>query len=100
MSEFRVGDTVSVEAVVGGFVGGVVKLLPVGDAVEFHLFPHRLTLVKRTREPKPGDRVRTEFGEGFVVPENRVSDTLVIRYIDGGWDFVSKVLDTLEFLDD
>lgn len=99
MSEFRVGDTVSVEAVVVGFVGGLVKLVPVGASEVLHLFPHRLTLVKRDREPKPGDRVRTEFGEGFVVPENRTSDTLVIRYVNGGFDFVSSFPDTLEFLD-
>lgn len=100
MSEFRVGDTVSLEAVVVGFVGGLVRVVPVGDETESQLFPHRLTLVKRAREPKPGDRVRTQFGEGFVVPENRLSTTLVIRYVHGGWDYVSEALDTLEFLDE
>ena len=100
MSEFRVGDTVTVEARVVGFDGGVVRVRPLGDLAESRLFPHRLTLVKRAREPKPGDRVRTEFGEGFVLPENRTSARLVIRYVNGGWDFVSEVLNTLEFLDD
>lgn len=99
MSEFKVGDSVSIEATVVGFVGRLVRVVPVGDSEALHLFPHRLTLVKRAREPKPGDRVRTKFGEGFVLPENRTSDTLVIRYVNGSWDFVSSVLDTLEFLD-
>lgn len=99
MSEFKVGDTVSVEATVVGIVGSLVKVQPVGDATASHLFPHRLTLVKRAREPKPGDRVRTKFGEGFVLPEHRTSARLVIRYVNGGFDFVSSFQDTLEFLD-
>lgn len=100
MSEFRVGDTVSLEAEVVGFDGSLVKVRPIGGETESHLFPHRLTLVKRAREPKTGDRVRTKIGEGFVLPNNRYDSALVVRYVDGRWDYVSNVLDTLEFLDD
>lgn len=100
MSEFKVGDTVSLEALVLGFVGGVVKVQPVGEATASHLFPHRLTLVKRAREPKPGDRVRTRNGEGFVLPYSNIpGSVLVVRYINGVYDFVSEIFDTLEFLD-
>lgn len=102
--DVRIGDLIRVTVPGGTTLQGVVYGIDgdiVFDSRRNILFERdmdaNVEVIRRpAREPKPGDRVRTRNGEGFVVPENR----LVIQYVDGSWDVVSEVLDTLEFLDD